>query len=129
LNVHQGLYHAVASAVGDSAAGGPQPPARGGAGSGTQLLGSTSGSPVGSTAGSPPPPGIDGGGGGGGDMQSGIGGAHLLPEAALRVGQLLLQDFEAHGVHLQGGQQRAFIDASAREQMLCMQFGARLART
>jgi hypothetical protein len=50
--------------------------------------------------------------------------SEALPPAAQRVGQLLLQDFEANGVHLQGDAQARFLAASAREQMLCMQFGA-----
>lgn len=105
LNVHQGLYNAVASAVGasrtDAAAQPPisshggNAPAEGGAASNHAAAHS-----------------------------SAAGSGKVLPAAALRVGQLLLQDFEAHGVHLQGDEQRRFLDASAREQMLCMQFGA-----
>jgi hypothetical protein len=113
LNVHQGLYHAVASAVGASyseATAQPESPADGG---GPAALGNAIAADAGSTAPSAA-----------GAAARTAGAAQSLPPAAQRVGQLLLQDFEANGVHLQGDAQAQFLDASAREQMLCMQFGA-----
>ena len=115
LNVHQGLYHAVASAVGashtastaqpDSSPGdGSSPPSNGTAAAAAAVAGSAAQSAAGPAA-------------------SRAGAAEPLPPAAQRVGQLLLRDFEANGVHLQGDAQARFLAASAREQMLCMQFG------
>jgi hypothetical protein len=112
LNVHQGLYHAVASAVGASAPA-AQPdsppddgslPSTGTAAGAAAAAGSTAHSAAGSAAGTAGVP-------------------EPLPPAAQRVGRLLLQDFEANGVHLQDDAQACFLAASAREQMLCMQFG------
>ena len=108
LNVHQGLYHAVASAVGASSAAQPdRAPGHSSPQSSSTAAAVPAGSTVHSAAGAP------------------AGTAAPLPPAAQRVGQLLLQDFEANGVHLQGEAQARFLAASAREQMLCMRFGGR----
>lgn len=120
LNVHQGLYHAVASAVGashsaptaqpDSPSGSDMPPSNGVAAAAAAAAGSAEQSAAGPAADT-------------------AGTAEALPPAAQRVGQLLLRDFEANGVHLQGDAQAHFLAASAREQMLCMQFGGSLGST
>ena len=107
LNVHQGLYHAVASAVGAGTVQPDSQPDNGSPSDGAAAAtaaGSSAQSAAGAAAGT-------------------AGAAEPLPPAAQRVGRLLLEDFEANGVHLQGDAQARFLAASAREQMLCMQFG------
>jgi hypothetical protein len=113
LNVHQGLYHAVASAVGASsisdAAAQPDGPSADSSSPGvanSAAAAARNAAPLAEGAAA---------------RRGGT--AEPLPPAAQRVGQLLLQDFEANGVHLQGDAQARFLAASAREQMLCLQFG------